>query len=168
MAKALGAGYPVSAVGGKREIMSLVARNEVTYLGTYNTSGTVMAAAKATLEGLEQPGTFERLSALGDRLKNGLRGLFAAAGIPCSALGPGTVFQLWFTEQPPTNYRESVKLAKMEFFAAFHRAMLRRGVLFHPSQTEHFFISTAHTTADVDFTLSAAADAIKEIKGQFR
>ena len=50
---------------------------------------------------------------------------------------------------------------------AFQRAMLKRGVLFHPSQTEHFFVSTAHTEADSDATLNAAEAAVAEIKPQF-
>lgn len=167
MAKALGGGYPVSAVGGKKEIMELVARNEVPYLGTYNTSTTVMAATSATLEGLEQPGTYKDLFALGEQLSSGLQEAFTKADIPCIVQGPGVVFQLWFTDKPATNYRETLKRAKPEFYTAFHRAMLRRGVLFHPSQTEHFFISTAHTQEDIDHTLSAAKEAINEIKDQF-
>ncbi len=167
MAKALGAGYPVSALGGRRDIMDLVATNQVPYLGTYNTSTVVMAAAQATLAELARPGVYERLHALGNRLSNGLCQLFRAQGIPCVVQGPGPVFQLWFTDQPSTNYRETVARAKPAFYAAFQRAMLKRGVLFHPSQTEHFFLSTAHTEADIDATLNVAEAAVAEIKPQF-
>ncbi len=167
MAKALGGGYPISAIGGRRDIMELVATNQVPYLGTYNTSTVVMAAAQATLAGLAQPGVYDRLHALGHRLSNGLCSRFRTQGIPCVVQGPGPVFQLWFTDEPATNYREAAAKSKPAFFAAFQRAMLKRGVLFHPSQTEHFFLSTAHTDADVDQTLAAADVAIPEIKGQF-
>jgi glutamate-1-semialdehyde 2,1-aminomutase len=167
LAKAIGGGYPVAALGGRRDIMELVATNQVPYLGTYNTSTVVMAAAQATLAGLAEPGVFERLHALGDRLSSGLCELFRAQNIPCRVQGPGPVFQLWFTDRPATNYREAAAAAKPAFFARFQRAMLKRGVLFHPSQTEHFFVSTAHTDADIDQTLAVAAEAVAEIAPHF-
>lgn len=170
MAKALGGGYPVSAVGGKREIMELVADNRVPYLGTYNTNPLVMAAAKATLECLRRPGTYERLHALGDRLKVGLRDAFRRAGIPASTSGPGPVFQLWFADKPPATWREAAEQARPEWYHAFQRALLRQGVLCHPSQFEHWFISTAHEPKDIEQTLEAAEVAVAEIapliKGQ--
>jgi len=166
-AKALGAGYPISAVAGRRDVMELVARNEVPYLGTYNTSSLVVAAAIATLDELARPGTYERLHALGERLANGLRDEFRGAGIPALVQGPGPVFQLWFTETPATTYREAIAKAKPAFYAAFQQAMLRRGVLFHPSQQEHLFLSTAHTDGDVDRTLEAARGAVAEIRDRF-
>ncbi len=166
-AKALGAGYPISAVTGRREIMELVARNEVPYLGTYNTNSLVVAAAIAALDELARPGTYGRLFALGERLANGLRDEFRRAGIPALVQGPGPVFQLWFTDTPATTYREAVARAKAAFYAAFQQAMLKRGVLFHPSQQEHFFLSTAHTDEDVDRTLEAAEGTVAEIRDRF-
>ncbi len=162
--KALGAGFPISAVAGKREIMELVADNRVPYLGTYNTNMLVMAAAKATLKVLCQPGTYERLNRLGEKLKNGLRDIFTRAGVTVTMMGHGTVFQIWFTDKAPTTWREASAAARPEWSGAFHRALLRRGVLCHPSQFEHWFISTAHTEADVDRALQAAEAAVTEIK----
>ncbi|MCJ7533067.1 MAG: aspartate aminotransferase family protein [Anaerolineales bacterium] len=164
MAKAIGGGFPLSAVGGKREIMQLAADNRVPYLGTYNTNSVVMAAAKATLAGLRKPGTYERMHKLGDRLKAGLRDVFARAGITVSLLGPGTVFQLWFTDQPPQTWRQALAAARPEWYGAFQRALLKVGVLVHPSQYEHWFISTVHTEADVDQTLQAVEKAVAESK----
>lgn len=163
MAKALGGGYPVSAVGGKRAIMELVADNDVPYLGTYNTNSVAMAAAKGTLERLQCPGVYERLHALGDRLKTGLRDAFRRLGIPASTSGPGPVFQLWFADEPPTNWREAVGLARPEWYQLFHRALLRRGVLCHPSQFEHWFISLAHQPEDIERTVAAAEEVVAEI-----
>ncbi len=166
-AKALGAGYPISAVAGRRDVMELVATNEVPYLGTYNTSPLVVAAALATLEELAQPGVYRRLFALGERLANGLRDEFRAAGLPAVVQGLGPVFQLWFAETPATTYREAVARAKPAFYTAFHQAMLQGGVLFHPNQYEHLFLSTAHTDDDIDRTLEAAKGAVAEIRDRF-
>jgi glutamate-1-semialdehyde 2,1-aminomutase len=166
-AKAMGAGYPISALAGRRDVMELVARNEVPYLGTYNTSSLVVAAAIAALDELARPGTYERLFALGERLANGLRDEFRRAGIPALVQGLGPVFQLWFTDTPATTYREAIARAKPAFYAAFQQAMLRRGVLFHPSQQEHLFLSTAHTDEDIDRTLDAARGAVAEIRDRF-
>lgn len=166
-AKALGAGYPISAVAGRRDVMELVARNEVPYLGTYNTSSVVVAAAIAALDELSRPGTYERLFALGDRLANGLRDEFRGAGIPALVQGLGPVFQIWFTDTPATTYREAVARAKPTFYATFQQAMLRRGVLFHPNQHEHFFLSTAHDDEDIERTLEAAKGAVAEIRDRF-
>lgn len=166
-AKALGGGYPVSAVAGTREVMELVARNEVPYLGTYNTNAVSMAATVATLDELAQPGTFARLSALGRRLADGLRDEFRATGMPAIVQGHPTVFQIFFADTPATTYREAVARGKPAFYTAFHTAMLKRGILFHPNQFEHFFVSMAHTDNDIERTLEAAKAAIAEIRDRF-
>ena len=167
MAKALGGGYAVSALGGSAEAMEVVTGGDLPYLGTYNTSPVAMAAVAATIEALEAPGTYERLDRLGRRLSGGLKMAFQASSIPATVLGTGSVFQVWFTNEPPTNYREAVAAARPDFYRAFHQAMLKRGVLFHPSQYEHFFVSTAHTNDLVDRALDAAHDAIPEIAARF-
>lgn len=164
LSKALGGGFPVSALAGKRDLMELIADNRVPYLGTYNTNMVVMAAAKATLNVLRRPGTYARLNSLGERLKNGLRDVFGRAGVVVTMTGPGTVFQLWFADRAPTTWREAAAAARADWSGAFHSALLRRGVLCHPSPFEHWFISTAHTEADVDHALDAAESAVTEIK----
>ena len=163
MAKALGGGYPVSAVGGTAAVMSVVAEQTLPYLGTYNTNPVVMAATAATIEALKGDGVYDELHRLGNRLANGLRDEFRAAGVPATVRGHGPVFQLWFTDEPASTYRDAVGQARTAFFRAFHEAMLARGILFHPSQTEHFFMSTAHTDDLIDQTLERAKDAIREV-----
>lgn len=167
LAKAMGGGYAVSAVAGTRAAMEIVARQELPYLGTYNTNPLCMAAVIETVKWLREAGVYTRLDELGRRLSSGLRDEFKAAGLPAVVRGPGTVFQVWFTDKPAFTYRDAIAQGKPSFFRLFHEAMLARGVLFHPDQYEHFFVSTAHTFAMVDRTLEAAKAAIGEIAQRF-
>jgi glutamate-1-semialdehyde 2,1-aminomutase len=166
MAKALGGGYPVAAFGAKREIMELMAQHSVSHAGTYNANTLCMAAVKATISALEQPGVYEKLFALGDRLRSGLEKVIREAGLPAVAQGVGPVLQIWFEDRPVVDYRDGMTRRSPTIFALFAKAMFKRGVLFNPSQTGVWYISTAHGTEDIDFTLDAARDAIKEVKGQ--
>ncbi len=167
LAKALGGGFPVSAVGGTFEAMDLVATERLPYLGTYNTNPLCMAAVVATVQALHEPGAYESLHAIGDRLASGLAAEFRSAGVPTTIRGHGPVFQLWFTDEVAYTYRDAVAQAKPDFYRAFHQAMLDRGILIHPSQYEHLFVSTAHTDEHVDRTLEAAHGAVAEIRELF-
>lgn len=167
LAKALGGGYPVAAVAGTSSALGLVASERLPYLGTYNTNPVCMAAVVATIEALRPNGVYDRLQAIGARLADGLVAEFHAAGLPATWRGHGSVFQIWFTERPAATYRDAVEQARPDFYRRFHEAMLERGVLIHPSQFEHLFVSTAHREADIDQTLAAARDAIREIAPSF-
>jgi glutamate-1-semialdehyde 2,1-aminomutase len=166
MAKALGGGFPVSAVGGRRELMELVADGSVLHAGTYNASTLAMAAAKASLEVLSEPGTYERLYAISDRLREGMAGILGDAGVTVQAQGVGPMFQLWFSETPVTNYREAAPHLNSPRYAALVRALLERGVMVHPSNIELWFVSTVHTDAHVDRVLTAFQDAVTATREQ--
>lgn len=166
--KALGAGFPVAAFGGKEDIMKLVASNQVVHSGTNNSSPLVMAAVKATLTAMnEEEGMFNHLHEIGDALKSGLETTIRELGIPVVGQGLGPMFQIWFSDHPITDYREAVDCSRPEQYSAFYQAMLRRGILFHPSQFETWFVSTEHTKSELDSTLAAAEEAILEAKGMF-
>jgi glutamate-1-semialdehyde 2,1-aminomutase len=166
MAKALGGGYPVAAFGGRREIMELMASHSVSHAGTYNANALCMAAVKATVGVLEQPGIYDQLFALGDQLRNGLVEVIHEAGLPAVAQGVGPVLQIWFEDSPIVDYRDAMTRSSFAAYALFSKAMLKRGVLFSAGQMGVWYISTAHTEEDIDFTLDAARVAIEEVKGQ--
>jgi glutamate-1-semialdehyde 2,1-aminomutase len=98
LAKGLGGGFPVAAVGGSEAVMSIIADGRYSHSGTYNANVVACAAVSATMDVLAEPGLFQRQRALGHRLMDGLRGLAEDAGLPVIVEGLGTVFQLWFTE----------------------------------------------------------------------
>ena len=163
LAKAMAAGFPAAAVGGRREIMELVADGRVMYGGTYNSNPIVTAAVSATLGELQTPGLYERLNALGERLANGLVELARRAGLPACWSGVGAMFQLWFCqpEQLPRDYREAAPILKSSPFPRFWQGLMERGVLVQPRQDNLFLLSAAHTEADVEQTLEAAEGALR-------
>ncbi|MGA5536361.1 aspartate aminotransferase family protein [Mycolicibacterium nivoides] len=160
LAKGLGGGFPVAAVGGSTEAMRLVAAGKYSHSGTYNANVVQCAAVSATMDILAEPGLYERQRALGYRLADGLSTLAADRGLDAYVEGLGTVFQLWFADGPIRNWRDAVAHADEELFTRWYQEMLLRGVLFHPLQFENLFVSLVHDDRDIDETLNAAADAL--------
>jgi glutamate-1-semialdehyde 2,1-aminomutase len=159
LGKVIGGGLPVGAYGGQREIMELVAPAGPVYqAGTLSGNPLAMTAGIETLRAIAEPGAWDGLERTGERLVSGLSGL----GEPVQLARVGTMFGLFFTEAPVTSW-ESAKLADTDRFAAFHRAMLDRGVYLAPSQFEAGFISTAHGDAEIDATIDAASDAFASL-----
>ncbi|MCX6431285.1 MAG: aminotransferase class III-fold pyridoxal phosphate-dependent enzyme, partial [Actinobacteria bacterium] len=163
MAKGLGGGFPVAAIGGTREVMSIIAEGRYSHSGTYNANVVACAAVSATMDLLAEPGLYERQRNKGYRLASGLTSLAEAAGIPVRVEGVGTVFQVWFSDVPIRNWRDAEANAGEAIFTQWYREMLTRGVLFHPSHLENLFVSLVHTDEDIDQTLEAAADALAVI-----
>lgn len=166
--KGLGCGFPIAGFGGRRDIMELVATDKVIHSGTYNTNMVAMAAAKAALTELKSnKGLYEHLFKIGEAVLKGVAGKIKDAGVPVIAQGVGPIFAFWFSDKPITNYREAVQFARPNQYLAFFHSMLKRGILFHPSQFENWFVSSAHNEEDVKLTLERAEDAIIEAKKNF-
>ncbi len=163
LAKGLGGGFPVAAIGGSRAVMSMIADGRYSHSGTYNANVVACAAVSATMDVLAEPGLYERQRQLGDTLMSGLRKLAADAGLPVIVEGLGTVFQLWFSERPIRNWRDAARYADESLFTRWWQEMLLRGILFHPSQYENLFLSLVHSKADIDAMLEAAGAAFAAI-----
>ncbi|WP_264069706.1 aspartate aminotransferase family protein [Mycolicibacterium komossense] len=160
LAKGLGGGFPVAAVGGSVDAMRLIADGIYSHSGTYNANVVQCAAVSATMDVLSEPGLYERQRALGFRLAEGLSALAVERGLDAYVEGLGTVFQLWFADGPIHNWRDAAAHADEKLFTRWYQEMLVRGVLFHPLQFENLFVSLVHTDRDIDETLTAAADAL--------
>lgn len=165
-AKGLGGGFPVAAMGGRRDIMSLVADGTVSMAGTYAGNVIAVAAANASLDELSEPGKYEELYRISDRLRHGLEKTFADARIPARVAGIGPIFQVWFSDHDIHNYRDAARHASHEIFRIWWEGMLDRGVLFHPGAFENLFISFAHTQDDIDRTLMAAQEVAQLIRNR--
>jgi len=166
MAKALGGGFPAAAIGGRHDLMDLVSEGAVLHAGTYNANAVAVAATKASLGLLSKPGTHEDLHRRSNRLMNGMREIFARAGVPVVVQGVGPMFQFWFTETPISDYRDAAEHLNSPAYAILARALHERGVLVHPSNIELWFVSTVHTDADIEETLGAFEDAVKAVRPQ--
>lgn len=163
LAKGLGGGFPVAAVGGSVEAMRMIAEGRYSHSGTYNANVVQCAAVSATMDVLAEAGLYERQRALGDRLADGLRKLAIEHGFDAYVEGLGTVFQLWFSSHPIKNWRDAAAYADEALFTRWYQEMILRGVLFHPLQFENLFVSLVHTDEDIDRTLDAADDALAAI-----
>ena len=155
-AKGLGGGFPVAALGGRRDIMKLVAEGTVSMAGTYSANGIAVAAANAALDELGEPGKYEALFERCARFYSGLADIFARHRLPAYVVGLGPVLQVWFAHKPIRNYRDAARYADHAIFRQWWEGMLERNVLFHPGAFENLFVSFAHSDADIAHTLQAA------------
>jgi glutamate-1-semialdehyde 2,1-aminomutase len=163
LGKVIGGGLPVGAYGGRREIMDLVAPSGPVYqAGTLSGNPLAMRAGVATLQLLQQPGAWETADTAAERLASGLEILAVEAGVPVQINRAGTMFTLFFTENPVHDW-PTASASDTARFAAFFQAMLARGVYLPPSQFEAAFLSTAHDQAVIDRTLEAAGQALKQV-----
>lgn len=163
MGKVIGGGLPVGAYGGKREIMEQIAPAGPIYqAGTLSGNPLAMAAGYTTLQELGKPGVYEALEKKAARLEEGLRQNSLEAGIPFTINRVGSMVGLFFTDQQVTNY-ESAKTSDLDRFAKYFRNMVEEGVSLPPSQFEGMFLSTAHSDEDIEFTIAAHRNALKNL-----
>ena len=150
-AKAMGSGYPISAIVGRREWMVLIEEAKVIHAGTMNSSNPTVAAALATLEILETENPYERLFSLGGKLMDGLKKAAVKNNINLLVQGPGPMFNVAFTDlQKVKDFRDTFTFDKAKlgkFIAAMHDRKVRvigRGM---------WYISAAHTEEDIDHAI---------------
>ncbi len=156
LGKVIGGGLPVGAYGGRRELMELVAPAGPVYqAGTLSGNPLAMTAGIETLRVLAEPGVWDGLERTTERLATGLASLSSSVQVARA----GSMFGLAFTDAPVTSWDDAAT-ADTRRFAAFHSAMLERGVYLAPSQFEAGFVSTVHGDAEIDATLEAAAEAL--------
>jgi glutamate-1-semialdehyde 2,1-aminomutase len=161
LGKIVGGGLPVGAYGGRREIMELIAPLGPVYqAGTLSGNPLAMAAGIATLSLLGEPHVYDHLESLAERLSAGLAAAASDAGVAYTTNRVGSMLTGFFCAGPVTDYT-SAKKSDTRRYAAFFQAMLERGVYFAPSQFEAGFVSLAHTPADIDATIAAAAAAFR-------
>ncbi|MGE0800758.1 MAG: glutamate-1-semialdehyde 2,1-aminomutase [Lautropia sp.] len=161
--KVIGGGMPVGAIGGPALLMDLLAPLGPVYqAGTLSGNPIAMAAGIATLEIIAKPGFYDRLETQMKRLIDGLNAAAAEAGVAFSAQAVGALGGLYLRAQPPTCYGEAQD-QDIEAFKKFYHLMLDGGVYLPPSPVEAFFLSSAHTAADIDFTLDVAARALRQL-----
>ena len=164
--KALSGGYPLAAVAGRRDIMALsdpriAGREEYAVLGgTLSGNPLCTAAGLATLGELEKPGVYERLHAIGNRLRGGLVEVGKVVGLPLQAPGEGPCFQPLISEHPVTDAR-AISRGDLAATYRFGVELVREGILL--SVGTKMYVSTVHTDEDVSRTLEAAERALRRV-----
>jgi glutamate-1-semialdehyde 2,1-aminomutase len=153
-AKAVGAGTPLSVLAGTEQYMKMIENGQVIHAGTLNGNPLALAAARAALIYLSSSNSkpYATLLQNGNRLRDGIHTLLRRAGHAVCSAGVGSVFHIAFTDAQPRNYRDLLTADKQKY-ADFVLALLDEGIL--PLPDGRWYLSTAHTAADVDATLEA-------------
>lgn len=159
--KVIGGGLPVGAFGGRAEIMDCLAPAGPVYqAGTLSGNPVAMAAGLAALQELHAGDAYRKLEDLGAQLEIGMSDAAKSAGVPVQFNRCGSMFCGYFTSQPVHNLADAMKSDRERFKKYFH-GLLEEGIYLAPSQFEAGFISTAHSPADIDQTVQAAAKVMK-------
>jgi len=167
LGKIVGGGFALAAVAGRADIMAHFDRAAVgdedflMQIGTLSAAPVAAVAGLATLEVLKRPGTYEGVFATGRELMGTLAEMLAAAGVPAQVIGEPVLFDVVFTTEPVRDYRATLK-GDADRQRRFNAAMRRHGIM--KSDTK-YYVSVAHTAADVAQTVTAWKAAIAEIAG---
>lgn len=166
LGKIVGGGFPVGVYGGRADLMKKIAPEGPVYqAGTLSGNPVAMAAGLATLRETARPGFYDELDARTEKLVAGLAALAASHGVPASVGHAGSMWGLYFTQGPVHNY-DDARQTDTALFARWHKAALARGVFLAPSSFEAGFVSSAHSDADIDFTLRELDAALGEARSR--
>ena len=162
LGKIIGGGLPVGAYGGREDLMRLVSPEGPVYqAGTLSGNPLAMAAGLWSLSQLSKS-LYRRLADLGAMLAEGLADAARQAGVSVQINGIGSVLTPFFTSTQVRSYQSALR-SDTARYGAFFRGMLARGIYLPPSQFEAWFLSSAHTRRDVETTITAAREAMRDI-----
>ncbi|MCW4047610.1 MAG: glutamate-1-semialdehyde 2,1-aminomutase [Candidatus Bathyarchaeota archaeon] len=162
LGKVLGGGFPIAAFGGRKEIMQNVSPSGKVYqAGTFNGNPVSVTAGYTTLQVLNRRKMeiYPALEENSEQLKKALVDLASNYHVEAQVYNVASMFQIFFSSQPVTDYA-SAKLSDTKKFQAYFQELLKRGVFIPPSQFETCFLSTAHTEKDLEHTICAFDKAL--------
>ncbi len=163
-AKSIANGFPLAAIAGTDEVMSVVGPGSVAHGGTYVGNIPGAAAADATLEILEKQDILGCIAQRGRKLMAGLDRILTGAGIPHAMMGPPQMFGFVVgLDTPPRDYREALT-SDLELYERITREMIERGAIAEIDFREPWFLCYEHSDADIDETLNIYADAVKAVR----
>ncbi|MBW2123271.1 MAG: aspartate aminotransferase family protein [Deltaproteobacteria bacterium] len=165
LGKGLGGGYPVGAVCGREDIMDLCTESRlgkdgryVWFAATLGGNSVTATAGLATLAELRKPGVYEKLYALGEQARKGLREVLSEKGVKGRVLGEGPITQIVFSDEEIVDYRSAFRADRTKA-RQFSLALFRKGIFLNPMGTK-LYISLAHTPQDIDQLVQKARDAL--------
>jgi glutamate-1-semialdehyde 2,1-aminomutase len=164
LGKIIGGGLPAAALGGRADIMDMLAPVGPVYqAGTLSGNPIATAAANATLEILTEGDCYERLESSTALLEAGLANAAKDAKIPVTINRLGSIMSCFFTDRPVRNFAD-VQSTNIERFKKFFAAMLNEGIYLAPSAYEAMFVSMAHSKLDIEKTIEAAQKTFHKLK----
>jgi glutamate-1-semialdehyde 2,1-aminomutase len=159
--KAMAGGWPVSAVAGRLELMERFGNASVNHSGTFNAYLPGAAATVSAIELLKRKGTYERVSDIGSMLIEGLRDAGARHGVPLRVQGPPMAFHVSFGDFAAAEDFASLGRSDVARYRAFTELLVQKGVWV--TARGIWYVSTAHSEADVEETLSCVESALVEL-----
>ncbi len=166
--KIMGGGYPLAALMGRAEVMSVYDRAAVSsdvyvdQIGTLNGSPVACAAGLATLAELQQDGVYDRLREVGGRLRRALTDACQEQGFAVQSVGEDAIFDIFFAAHPVRNFRDGLA-ADGAPLARLNAGLLERGII--KSWPQKFYPSIVHTDEDVDETIAAIREVAPALRG---
>jgi glutamate-1-semialdehyde 2,1-aminomutase len=163
LGKIIGGGLPVGAYAGPKKIMNLISPVGPVYqAGTLSGNPLAMAAGIATLKKLKDKNFYKKLKTVSDLLFNGMAENSRKLGVKYTLNHIESLGCLFFTERPADSYESAVTSDTSKYAAFFHR-MLDRGISLAPAQFEAIFVSAAHTEEDIENTLKAHYECLRNL-----
>ena len=163
--KVLGGGLPIAAFGGRTEIMEKLAPLGGVYqAGTYSGNPVSVAASLATLQSLKRRAgqLYPKLEKTGVQMRKGMNDLIESRKLAAQVNGLSSMFQIFFTGQPVTDY-DSAKTSDTTRFNKYFQSLLASRVFVPPSQFETCFLATSHKDDEVQTTLEAIGSALSKL-----
>lgn len=159
LGKIIGGGFPIGAVGGRRDVMSLISpEGNVPNAGTFNAHPISMAAGLATISALEEGGPYEIANRAARLIADEIRDEARRLNMNIQVTNIASMFHVFFTERPVRNYEEALK-SNVMLYERFHEELLKMGVFIPPSQFEVCFTSSSHS----DEIVASSLDKMREV-----
>ncbi|MCE5213908.1 MAG: glutamate-1-semialdehyde 2,1-aminomutase [Methanobacterium sp.] len=161
MGKILGGGFPMGSLAGKKEYMEMIAPSGNVYqAGTFNGNPISVSAGLATLKQLNN-NFYKELSVKGDYLREGITNIIDEQDLQYQIAGLSSMFQLYFTNREVMDYNDA-KTSHTDSFTKYFHKLMDSGVFIPPSQFECCFISLSHGEEELEHTLDAIKQALKD------
>ena len=164
--KIMGGGYPLAAVTGRTDILSVYDRNVsdsdtyVNQIGTLNGNPVACAAGLATLAVMRESETYPKMHGAGSAIRTALIDICNETGVPVQSCGEDAIFDVYFSEQPISNYRDTLS-ADSAMMTRFNTGLLERGVL---KGAQKYYPSAVHSDTDIEKTIEAIREVVPLIR----
>lgn len=164
LGKIIGGGMPIGAVGGKKEIMQMLAPLGPVYqAGTLSGNPVAIAAGLKTIQLLKDTNPYPSMKKLCDELTYNINSHCAKNDYPVICVNKESLFTIYFRSAPAPGSLDDVKKSDASLFATFFQKLLHQGIYFPPSQFETAFVSAAHNNTDISKTSNIICKALDEL-----